>query len=142
MLSFASAVSLGTNPFLRKYSRNSSARITYLSSFVSKFASNSACTRSQRSRMSLTMMRISSGIPFLNSNSSSESATLMMPDTSALCSVFSRRLMRSMRCVTSVISVGMVPIGSDASFCFVSSSPKERTWLTIAFASESVLRNS
>ena len=43
----------------------------------------------------------------LNSNSNSDRATLIIPATSALCSVLSNRFILSMRCVTSVTKVGI-----------------------------------
>ena len=141
MLSFASCVFWGTKPFFLKYSRNSSAKITYLSSVLSKLASNSAWTLSQRSRMSLTTIRSSSEMPFLNSNSSSERATLIIPDTSALCSVLSSRFIRSIRCETSVISVGTAPWGRLSIFALSSSSPNALTWFMIALAFSRVERS-
>ena len=141
MLSLASCVFWGTKPFFLKYSRNSSAKITYLSSALSKLASNSACTFSQRSRISLTIIRNSSDIPFLNSNSISERATLIIPDTSALCSVLSRKFIRSIRWETSVIRVGIVPLGKLLILSFNSSSPKALTWLMIALAFSRVDRS-
>ena len=142
MASFASWVLLGEKPCSRKYLRNSSARITYLSSLWSKFDSNSRCTFSALSRRSFTTIRNSSDIPFLNSNSRASRATLMIPDTSAVWSVLFKRLILSIRWDTSVISVGIEPGVSFSIFSFSSLSPKARTWFKIALALARIFFNS